>query len=391
VSEKRLAAFSTEPSVLVALALATVVLHAAVGDRYGFHADELATLDDARNLAWGYPGYPPVTAFFARISLILFGTNLVGFRFFASLAQAIAVALAGLMARDLGGSRCAQLFAAIAAVPFCIGGGALMQYVSFDYLAWVLVAFFVVRLCVSGDQRFWVVVGASIGFGMLSKYTMAFFVVGLVAGVLLTDLRRHLRSRWPWIGGAIAVLVFLPNLVWQWRHEFVALDSPLLAGGSPTGWSAGVEITCRIYKPRRARESPLFRLVEQHLEELLRAWPVRFARQHGPLRPVVERVLRGFMRCGLVEHGLSQALVSGVPDERALPVLVSRKVVLPVLREEAPAPVGGVAPEGGSRARSASPRRPHHAPPPARHLPQASRASPGSLAIWFNGIHTDTC
>lgn len=224
MSEKRLAAFSTEPAVLVALALATVVLHAAVGDRYGFHADELATLDDARNLAWGYPGYPPVTAFFARISLILFGTNLVGFRFFASLAQAIAVVLAGLMTRDLGGSRCAQLFAAIAAVPFCIGGGALMQYVSFDYLAWVLVAFFVVRLCVSGDQRFWVVVGASIGFGMLSKYTMAFFVVGLVAGVLLTDLRRHLRSRWPWIGGAIAVLVFLPNLVWQWRHEFVALD-----------------------------------------------------------------------------------------------------------------------------------------------------------------------
>ena len=45
---------------------------------------------------------------------------------------------------------------------------------------------------------------------------------------------------------------------------------------------------------RRARESPLFRLVEQHLEELLRVWPARFARQHGPLRPVVERVPRGF-------------------------------------------------------------------------------------------------
>jgi hypothetical protein len=53
-----------------------------------------------------------------------------------------------------------------------------------------------------------------------------------------------------------------------------------------------VEISCRIYKPRRARESPLFRLVEQHLEELLRVWPARFVRQHGPLRPVVERVLR---------------------------------------------------------------------------------------------------
>jgi Transposase zinc-binding domain/Putative transposase len=67
-----------------------------------------------------------------------------------------------------------------------------------------------------------------------------------------------------------------------------------------------VEISCRVYKPRRARESPLFRLVQQHLEELLRVWPTRFARQHGPLRPVVERVLRGFMRCGLVEHGFAR-------------------------------------------------------------------------------------
>ena len=67
-----------------------------------------------------------------------------------------------------------------------------------------------------------------------------------------------------------------------------------------------MEISCRIYKPRRARESPLFRLVEQHLEELLRVWPTRFARHHGTLRPVVERVLRGFMRCGLVEHGFAR-------------------------------------------------------------------------------------
>jgi hypothetical protein len=67
-----------------------------------------------------------------------------------------------------------------------------------------------------------------------------------------------------------------------------------------------VEITCRVYKPRRPRESPLFRLVEQHLEELLRVWPTRFVRQHGSLRPVVERVLREFLKCGLLEHGFAR-------------------------------------------------------------------------------------
>jgi Transposase zinc-binding domain/Putative transposase len=67
-----------------------------------------------------------------------------------------------------------------------------------------------------------------------------------------------------------------------------------------------VEISCRVYKPRRPRESPLYRLVEQHLEELLQSWPARFVRQHGPLRPVVERVLREFLKCGLLEHGFAR-------------------------------------------------------------------------------------
>jgi hypothetical protein len=67
-----------------------------------------------------------------------------------------------------------------------------------------------------------------------------------------------------------------------------------------------VEISWGVYKPRRPRESPLYRLVEQHLEELLRIWPTRFLRQHGPLRPVVERVLREFLKCGLLEHGFAR-------------------------------------------------------------------------------------
>jgi 4-amino-4-deoxy-L-arabinose transferase-like glycosyltransferase len=216
--------WSSNTAVLIYMALATVALHAIVGNRYGFHSDELATLDDARHLAWGYPAYPPVTPFFGRISLILFGTSLIGFRFFASLAHALTVVLAGLMARELGGRRGAQLLAGAAALPFCIGGGALMQYVSFDYAAWVLTAYFVVRLLKSDDPRWWVAVGAGIGFGMLSKYTMAFFAVAIVAGLLLTGARRYLKSKWLWIGVAVAVLIFLPNLLWQVQNHFVSLD-----------------------------------------------------------------------------------------------------------------------------------------------------------------------
>src|SRR6184192_1800955 len=150
--------------ILIGLATATLVVHVLLGDRYGFHRDELATLDDARHLAWGYVAYPPVTPFFARISLELFGTSLAGFRFFAALADSAAVFLTGLMARELGGRIGAQLVAACAAIPFCLAAGALMQYVSFDYLAWVACAYFVVRLCQSDDPRWWIAIGVCIGF-----------------------------------------------------------------------------------------------------------------------------------------------------------------------------------------------------------------------------------
>ena len=216
--------WSSDVAVVTYLALGTVVIHLLLSGRYGFHRDELATLDDARHLAWGYVAYPPITPFFARISLALFGTSLVGFRLFAALAQAVAVVLTGLMARELGGRRGAQLIAATAAVPFCLAGGALMQYVSFDYLCWVLAAYFVVRLLKTDDPRWWMAIGSTIGLGMMTKYTMGFFVIGIVVGVLLTKTRRHFRSKWLWIGVALSVVVFLPNIIWQIQHHFIALD-----------------------------------------------------------------------------------------------------------------------------------------------------------------------
>ena len=151
VSAPRPSIWSSDTALLIYIALATVVLHQIVGNRYGIHRDELATLEDARHLAWGYPAYPPVTPFFGRISLELFGTSIRGFRLFANLAQAITVVLSGLIARELGGRRGAQLVAAAAALPFCLGGGQLMMYVAFDCLAWVLTAYFIVRLLRSDD------------------------------------------------------------------------------------------------------------------------------------------------------------------------------------------------------------------------------------------------
>ncbi|HEY4284993.1 MAG TPA: glycosyltransferase family 39 protein [Chthoniobacterales bacterium] len=211
-------------TLLVCLASGTIIAHFFIGDGYGFHRDELATLDDARHLAWGYIAYPPVTPFFGRLSLALFGTSLVGFRFFASLAAAGSIVLTGLIAREMRGGRMAQLIAAVASMPFCLACGSLMQYVAFDYLCWVLTAYFVVRLINSGNPRWWLAIGAAVGFGMLTKYSILFFVAGIVIGVLATNLRSELKSKWVWIGAVCSVLIFLPNLWWQINHHFISLD-----------------------------------------------------------------------------------------------------------------------------------------------------------------------
>lgn len=217
---------ASDSAILALMALAVVLLHTLTNGQYGFHRDELATLDDARHLAWGYVVYPPLTPFLGRVELELFGTSLRGFRFFPALAQGIVLVLAGLAARELGGKRLAQVVAALAVA---IGGhslfsGSFFSYTSFDCLWWMLVAYLVIRLLKSGDPRWWVAIGAAIGAGMMTKYTMAFLVLGVVAGVLLTPARRYLKSPWLWCGVAVAVLVWTPNLVWQIQHHFVSLD-----------------------------------------------------------------------------------------------------------------------------------------------------------------------
>ena len=212
--------------VLALLALALVLLHTLTNGLYPFYRDELATLDDARHLAWGYVVYPPLTPFFGRVALELFGTSPRGFRFSVAVAQGLVLLLTGLAARELGGKRWAQLVAALAAA---IAGpalftGSFVSYTSFDYLWWVVVAYFTIRLLRSGDPRWWVAIGAAIGAGMMTKYTMAYLAAGVVAGVILTPARRSLRNPWLWCGAALAALVWLPNLLWQVQHHFVSLD-----------------------------------------------------------------------------------------------------------------------------------------------------------------------
>ena len=211
-------------AILIAIAAAVTLLHLVTNTRYGFHRDELQFLSDARHLDWGFVAYPPFTPFVERIGLGLFGLSMVGLRLFSVLAQAAAVVVAGLMAKELGGARLAQITAALAVAfsPLPLFEGTEFQYTTFDFLWWVLIAYFTVRLLNSENPRWWLAIGAAIGLGLLTKYSILFYVAGILAGLVFTPARRYFASRWFWAGIALALLIFLPNLVWLVRHDFIS-------------------------------------------------------------------------------------------------------------------------------------------------------------------------
>ena len=124
-----------------------------MGNGYGFHRDEFQFLDDARHLSWGFVAYPPLTAFAGRIAIALFGISPESFRLPAAVVNAASLVLIGLLARELGGRRAAQLLALFAAFPIALVFSSVLQYNTFDYLAWVLVALFAAKLLRTGNPR----------------------------------------------------------------------------------------------------------------------------------------------------------------------------------------------------------------------------------------------
>jgi hypothetical protein len=216
----------SDTAILVWMAVALVIFHCLTNNQYGFHRDELNFIEDGRHLAWGYIDCPPFTPFIAHIAEMVLGASLVGIRFFPAVAQGLVLVLTGLMVRRMGGNRWAQVIAAggaaISAVS--LNQGSIFMYVSFDFLWWVVVAYGVISLLKTGDARWWLAIGAGIGLGLMTKLTMGLLVAGLVAGVLFTPVRRYLKSPWLWAGVAVALLIFLPNLLWMAQHDFITLQ-----------------------------------------------------------------------------------------------------------------------------------------------------------------------
>jgi 4-amino-4-deoxy-L-arabinose transferase-like glycosyltransferase len=158
------------------------------------------------------------------MAIALFGISPQVLRLPAAIVNTVSLVLAGLIARELGGRRMAQIVTLCAALPVALVFSSVLQYNTFDLLAWTLIVFFTAHLLRTGDQRNWIGVGVGIGIGVLSKYSIAMPVASLLGAlILMPSQRRHLRSRWFWMGALTAAIIAAPNLIWLARHHFITI------------------------------------------------------------------------------------------------------------------------------------------------------------------------
>jgi hypothetical protein len=213
---------ATGPALVGYVSLAKLALHLATAAVYGFFIDELYFLACGEHLAWGYVDFPPLTAFQAWLTRGLFGDSPYSIRLFPALAGAGLVLITGAMARRLGGGRFAQALAAVCVLvaPVFLFFSTYLSMNPIEAVTWAGCAFVVLRLIQKGDARLWVLFGLLSGIGFLNKHTMLLFGFAVVVGLALTPQRRLLFNRWLLVGGAIALALALPNLVWEWRHGF---------------------------------------------------------------------------------------------------------------------------------------------------------------------------
>ena len=231
--------FTTETWLLLALAGLSFAAHMLVSGSYGYFRDELYYIADGRHLQGGYVDQPALVGWIAALLRVTVGNGLVAIHVIPALACAAIIVVTGLMTREMGGGRAAQLMAG-AATLFSVdhmGTGSLFSMDVLDQLWWALASLVLARMLrpdppgpgaagSSGGRvrRLWLVFGLIAAMGFLTKLTMLFFGLAVVLALIATPERRHLRTPWPWLAAGIAVVGLLPWLVWNAVNGWPTLD-----------------------------------------------------------------------------------------------------------------------------------------------------------------------
>ena len=203
--------------IIASLALVALIVHLMTIHRYGYFRDELYYIACARHLDFGYVDLAPLSAFLLRIELILFGSSLFALRIFPALASALTIVLTGILTRELGGRAWAIALACTSMLGslFFLAVGNFYSPNVYEPLFWTGAIYLLCRIVNGAPSHTWLWFGVVVGFGIQNKHSMVFFGVAIVLAILLTPQRRQFAQKWIWLGGLIALVIALPNIIWQ--------------------------------------------------------------------------------------------------------------------------------------------------------------------------------
>src|SRR6202049_1396925 len=212
--------------MLMVFALAKLLFHCYVNNRYGYFRDEFDYISCGDHLGWGYVDQPPLIPFLIHICRAVLGDSLRSIRFIPALASSLLVVQTAVLAREFGGRRFALLLTAITILiaPQYLSNGSLLGTNCLEPNLWMGCAYFVILAIKRNDPRYWLWFGVVAGLGLQEKYSVAVFGFGIVIGLLLTAQRRIFISPWIWVGGLAAFLIFLPNLIWNMHYHWPFLE-----------------------------------------------------------------------------------------------------------------------------------------------------------------------
>jgi 4-amino-4-deoxy-L-arabinose transferase-like glycosyltransferase len=224
------------PALRTWLALAAVVA-AMTALRLTYASLMELRTDEAYYWTWSkenvlcFLDHPPMIAWFVRFGTALFGDTNLGVRFAGIVAMLVTqLLLADIVRRMTHDFRAVVL--AVLMPEAALYYGLLMAKVSPDValipfavaMAWALV-----RLVESDDGRWWLAAGAFAGLSLLSKFTVVMLIPALAAFILVPDWRRRwLVSPYPWLSVVIALVLFLPVLIWNFEHDWVSFKFQLV-------------------------------------------------------------------------------------------------------------------------------------------------------------------
>lgn len=221
-----LAPWASAGRIAAGLAAVKLALHLATLGSYGWFRDELYYVACGERLAWGYVDHPPFSIAVLALWRAVVGDQLEALHVLPAIIGAAIVWVTGRLVLALGGGRLAVALACIGviAAPARISTDHLVSMNGLDALFWVLAALFVVRVHRAGERRDWIALGVVLGLGLLNKWSVLWFGVGLAVALLATGWRTALRGAGPWLAAAVAFSLFAPNLVWQAMHDWPTLE-----------------------------------------------------------------------------------------------------------------------------------------------------------------------